>query len=157
MPFLMYIWYAQYMLFDQSVIAKLQNNFDGDKALREKKVALHGANTGFVGCGATICGLFRRRVEAFQAGEGVGVAEGVAIGDVLLPAAGLPVAVLLGEVFAVELSEGDGFGVVVIPAVELLDAVLILALCIGCGVRHEDAAHYTDSDNQANYPEGGEV
>lgn len=90
------------------------------------------ANTGFVGCGATMSGLFCRDVDAFQAGEGVGVAEGVALGDVLLPAAGLPVAVLLGEVLAVEVSEGDGFGVVLIPAVELLDTVLILAPCIGC-------------------------
>ena len=82
------------------LFAKLQNNYERDKALREKKVALHGVNAGFVGCGATMWGLFRRRVEAFQAGEGVGVAEGVAVGDVLLPASGLPVAVLLGEVFA---------------------------------------------------------
>lgn len=34
--------------------AKLRNLFERDKALREKKVALHGANTGFVGCGATM-------------------------------------------------------------------------------------------------------
>lgn len=95
-------------------------------------MALYGANTGFVGCGATMCGLFRWRVDAFQAGEGVGVAEGVSVGDVVLPSTGLPVAVLLGEVFAVELSEGDGFGVVLIPVVELLDAVLILVPCIGC-------------------------
>ena len=33
------------------------------------------------------------------------MAEGVAVGDVLLPAAGLPVAVLLGEVFAIEMHE----------------------------------------------------
>lgn len=59
--------------------------------------------------------------------------EGVAVGDVLLPAVGLPVAVLLGEVFAVELSDGNGFGVVFRPAVELLYAVLILAPCVGCG------------------------
>lgn len=59
--------------------------------MREKKVALHRANTGFVGCGATMWRLFRRRVETFQTGEGVGVAEGVAVGDVLLPAAGLPI------------------------------------------------------------------
>lgn len=58
--------------------------------------------------------LFSRRIEVFQAGEGVGVAEGVAVGDVLLPVAGLPVAVFLGEVLAVELSEGDGLGVVLI-------------------------------------------
>lgn len=75
--------------------------------------------------------LFRWGVEAFQAGDGVGVAEGVAVGYVLLPTTGLPVAVLLGEVFAVELSEGDGFVIVLIPAVELLDAVLIIAPCVG--------------------------
>ena len=63
------------------LFAKLQNNYERDKALREKKVALHWANTGFVGCGTAMCGLFRRGVEAFQAG--VGVAEGVAVGDVL--------------------------------------------------------------------------
>lgn len=45
------------------------------------------------------------------------MAEGVAVGNVLLPVTGLPVAVLLGEVFAVELSEGDGFGIILIPAV----------------------------------------
>ena len=62
---------------------KLHILFEGDKTLREKKVALHGANTGFVGWGATMWGLFRRSVEVFQSGEGVGVAEGVAVGDVL--------------------------------------------------------------------------
>ena len=61
--------------------------------------------------------LFSRRIEAFQAGEIVGVAERVAVGDVLLPAARLPIAVLHGEVLAVELCEGDGFGVVLIPTV----------------------------------------
>lgn len=74
--------------------------------------------------------LFRRGIKAFQAGGGVGVAEGVAVGDVLLPATGLPIAVLLGEILAVELSEGDGFGVVLIPAVEVLYAVFIIAPCI---------------------------
>lgn len=101
--------------------------------------------------------LFRRRVEAFQAGEGVGVAEGVAVGDVLLPAAGLPVAVLLGEILAVELSEGDGFGVVLIPAVELPDTGLIITPCVGCRARHKYAAHYADTDNQAYNSEGGKV
>lgn len=75
------------------------------------------------------------------------MAEGVAVGDVLLPVAGLPVAVLLGEVLAVELSEGDGFGVVFIPAVELHDAVLIIVPCVGCRARHKYAAHYADADN----------
>lgn len=96
-------------------------------------------------------------MEAFQAGEGVGVAEGVAVDDVLLPATGLPIAVLLGEVLAVEVSEDDGFGVILIPAVELLDAVFIIALCIGSRTRYEDAAHYADADNQAYESKGGEV
>lgn len=74
------------------------------------------------------------------------MAEGVAVGDVLLPAASLPVAVLFGEVFAVEVSEGDGFGVVLIPAVELLIVVLIIASCVGCRVRHKYAAHNTDAN-----------
>lgn len=91
--------------------------------------------------------LFSRRVEAFQAGEGVGVAERVAVGDVVLPAAGLPVAVLLGEILAVELSEGDGFGIILIPAVELPDTVLIIASCVGCRARHKYAPHYADADN----------
>jgi len=33
---------------------KLQILFERDKALREKKVALHGANTGFVECRAAM-------------------------------------------------------------------------------------------------------
>lgn len=136
---------------------KLHILFERDKALMEKKVALHGGNTGFVGCGATMWGLFHRGVEAFHAGEGVGVAEGVAVGDVLLPSAGLPVAVLLGEILAVEVSEGDGFGVVLIPVVELLDTVLIITPCVGCRARHEYTPHYADADNQAYNSEGGEV
>ena len=136
---------------------KLHILFEGDKALREKKVALRGADTGFVGWGATMWGLFRWGIEAFQVGEGVGVAEGVAVSDVLLPAVGLPVTVLLGEVFAVELSEGDGFGVVLIPAVELPDTVLIIAPCVGCRARHKYAPHYVDTDNQAYNSECGKV
>lgn len=69
--------------------------------------------------------LFTRKVDAFQAVEGVGVAEGVAV--------------LLGKVLAVELSEGDGFGIVLIPAVELPDTVLIIVPCVGCRARHKYA------------------
>ncbi len=42
----------------------------------------------------------------------MGVDERVAEGDVLLPASGLPFAVLFGVVLAVELAEGDCLGVV---------------------------------------------
>lgn len=75
------------------------------------------------------------------------MAQGVAVGDVLLPSAGLPVAVLLGEVLAVELSECDGFGVVLIPTVELPDTVLIIKPCVGCRARHKYATHYADANN----------
>lgn len=74
-----------------------------------------------------------------------------------MPATGLPVAIFLGEVFAVELSEGDGFGIAFIPAVELLDTVLILASCVRYLAQHKDAAHYADADNQAYNSECGEV
>ena len=87
----------------------------------------------------------------------MGVAEGIAVGDVLLPAAGLPVAVLLGEVLAVEVSEGYGFCIVLKPAVKLLDAVLIITPCLRCRARHKYAAHYADADNQAYNSECGKV
>ena len=63
---------------------------------------------------------------AVQAVEGVGTDEGVAVGDVLLPASGLPFAVLLGVVLTVELPEGDCLGIFLMPAVKFLDALLIL-------------------------------
>ena len=67
-------------------------------------------------------------VEAAEAVEGVGAAEGVAVGDVLLPLAGVPLAVLLGVVLAVELPEGYGVGVVFVPPVELTDALFVFSL-----------------------------
>lgn len=85
------------------------------------------------------------------------MAEGVAVGNVLLPAAGLPVAVLFGEVLAVEVSEGNGFGIVLIPTVELPNTVLIITPCVGCRARHKYAAHYADADNQAYNSECGKV
>lgn len=82
-------------------------------------------------------GLFRWGVDAFQASEGVDEDEdeGIVVGDVLLPASGLPFSVFLGVVLAVELPEGDGFDVGLIPTVELLNAVIIITPCVGCGVR----------------------
>mgnify|MGYP006943504148 CR=1 FL=1 len=73
-------------------------------------------------------GLFLGLVEAFEAVEGVGAAEGVAEGDVALPLAGVSLAVLLGIVLAVELAEGDCLGVVIIPSVELADALFGICL-----------------------------
>ncbi len=64
-------------------------------------------------------------MEVFQAEEGVGADEGVAEGDVLLPASGLPFTVFLGEVLAVELPEGYCLGVVLMPAVKLQHASLM--------------------------------
>ena len=56
----------------------------------------------------------------------MGADEGVAIGDVLLPGTGLPFAILLGVVLTVELSEGDCFGVFLMPAFKFLYTLLIL-------------------------------
>ncbi len=60
----------------------------------------------------------------------MGVDEGVAVGDVLLPASGLPFAVFLGVVLSVELSEGDCLSVVLMPAVKLVDTLLVLVLFV---------------------------
>ena len=65
-------------------------------------------------------------MEASQTVEGVGADEGVSVGDVLLPASGLPFAVLLGVVLTVELSEGDCLGIFLMPAVKFLYTLLIL-------------------------------
>lgn len=67
-------------------------------------------------------------VESADAVEGVGTAEGVAVGDVVLPLASVPLAVLLGVVLAVELPEGYGVGVVFVPPVELTDALFVFSL-----------------------------
>ena len=60
----------------------------------------------------------------------MGVDEGVAVGDVLLPASGLPFAVFLGEVLSVELAEGDCLGIVLMPAVKLDDALFVLVFFV---------------------------
>ena len=67
-------------------------------------------------------------VLALEAVEGVGAAEGVAVGDVLLPLAGVPLAVLLGVVLAVELPEGYGIGIVFVPPFELTYALFVFPL-----------------------------
>jgi len=67
-------------------------------------------------------------VLALEAVEGVGAAEGVAVGDVLLPMAGVPLAVLLGVVLAVELPEGYGIGIVFVPPFELTYALFVFPL-----------------------------
>ncbi len=60
----------------------------------------------------------------------MGTDEGVAVGDVLLPASGLPFSVFLGVVLAVEFPEGDCLGVVLMPTVKLVDALLVLVLFV---------------------------
>ena len=67
-------------------------------------------------------------VLALEAVEGVGAAEGVAVGNVLLPLAGVPLAVLFGIVLTVELPEGYGVGIVFVPPFELTDALFVFSL-----------------------------
>ena len=71
---------------------------------------------------------FLGMVEAAEAVERVGTAEGVAVGDVLLPLACVPLAVLLGVVLAVELPKGYGVGVVFVPPVELAYSLFVFPL-----------------------------
>ena len=110
-------------------LQQLLRKFQLCKSLSVKTVALHGANVRFVGCRADF-ELFLVFIEVFQAVEGMGADEGVAVGDVLLPASGLPFAVLLGKVLSVELPEGDCLGVVLMPAIKLVDTLLVLVLFV---------------------------
>ncbi len=92
-----------------------------------KTVALNGTNVRFVGCRA-VFNLVFVFVDVFQAVEGVGLYEGIAVGDVLLPASGLPFAVFLGVVLSIELAEGDCLCIFLMPAVKLVDALFVLVL-----------------------------
>ena len=94
-----------------------------------KTVALHGANVRFVGRRAG-SGLVFVFVEVFQAVERMGVDEGVAVGDVLLPASGLPFSVFLGVVLSVELAERDCLCIFLMPAVKLVNALLVLVFFV---------------------------
>lgn len=87
----------------------------------------------------------------------MGAEEGVTVSDVLLPLAGVPLMVVLGEVLAVELSESDSLGVLVIPPVELLDAQLIGFFFVGGeGVEHY-GAHQDYSDCESDYGNRGKI
>ncbi len=79
----------------------------------------------------------------------MGVDEGVAVGDVLLPASGLPFLGFLGVVVSVELPDGDCLGVVLVPAVKLVDTLLVLVLFVCGGVAHHYATHKADADECA--------
>ena len=88
---------------------------------------LHQANCLLAWCRVLVVSFFGF-VEAAEAVEGVGAAEGVAVGDVLLPLAGVPLAVLLGVVLAVELPESYGVGIVFVPPFELTYALFVFPL-----------------------------
>ncbi len=109
--------------------AKLQRKIGLDKSLSMKTVALHWANVRFVGCRADF-ELFFVFIVLFQAIEGMGTEEGIAVGDVLLPASGFPFAVFLWVGLAVELPEGDCLGIVLMPAVKLVDALFVLVFFV---------------------------
>ena len=129
--------------------AKLQRIIGIGKELSAKTVALHGANVRFVLCRAVFWLLFVF-VEAFQTVEGVGADDGVAVGDVMLPASGLPFTVLLRVVLTVELSEGDCLGIFLMPAVKFLYTLLILVPFVCSRVTDHDAPHQADADKCAD-------
>lgn len=80
----------------------------------------------------------------------MGVDEGVAVGYVVLPASGLPFAVLLGVVLTVELSERDCLGIFLMPAVKFCDALLVLVSFVCSRVTDHDAPHQADADKCAD-------
>ena len=88
-------------------------------------------------------------MQVFRAVEGVGADKGVSVGDVLLPASGLPFTVLLGVVLMVELSEGDCFGVFLMPAVEFLYALFVCVSFVRHRGRYHDAPHQADANKCA--------
>ena len=94
--------------------------------------------------------LILNRMESFQAVKGVGSDEGVAVGDVLLPASSLPFTVLLGIVLTVELSEGDCVGIFLMPQIKFCDALLVLVYFVCSRVTDHDAPHQADADKCAD-------
>ena len=76
--------------------------------------------------------------------------EGVAVSDVLLPASGLPFAVLLGVVLTIELSEGNRFGIFLMPPIKFRDALLVLVSFVCSRVTDHDAPHQADTDKCAD-------
>ena len=75
----------------------------------------------------------------------MGSDEGIAVGDVLLPASALPFSVFLGIVLTVELPEGDCLDVFLIPAVKFLDTVLVFVSFVVCGFRNHNTSHKADA------------
>ena len=89
-------------------------------------------------------------MEVFQAVEGVGADEGVAISYVMLPAPGLPFTVLLRIVLTVELSEGDCLGIFLMPPIKFRAALLLLVSFVCSRVTDHDAPQQADADKCAD-------
>ena len=83
----------------------------------------------------------------FQAVEGMGADERVAIGDVLLSASGLPSAVLLRIVLTIELSERVRLGIFLMPLVKFVYALLVFVSFVCCGFRNHYAPYNANADN----------
>ena len=81
-------------------------------------------------------------VETFQSVEGVGADEGVAVGDVLLPASVLPFTVILGIVLTVELSDAEAVNLLIYKRVQIksVQASYIFSICKW--LTHCDLIHY---------------
>ena len=87
----------------------------------------------------------------------MGADEGVAVGDVLLPASGLPFAVLLGVVLTVELPEGDCLGIFLMPAVKFLYTLLIHVPFVCSRVTDHNASCKADTDKCADAYDNREI
>ena len=87
----------------------------------------------------------------------MGADEGVAVGDVLLPASGLPFAVLLGVVLTVELPEGDCLCIFLMPAFKSLYTLLILVPFVCSRVTDNNASCKADTAKCANADDNREI
>ena len=81
-------------------------------------------------------------VEAFQSVEGMGSDEGVPVGDVLLPASGLPFAVLLGRVLTIELPDAEVVNALIYKRVEIKSVQASYIFYVCKWLTHCDLIHY---------------
>ena len=87
----------------------------------------------------------------------MGADEGVAVGDVMLPASCLPFSVLLGIVLTVELSEGDCVGLFLMPEFKFHYTLLILVPFVCSRVTDHNASYKADTDKCSDAYDNREI
>lgn len=86
-------------------------------------------------------------MQSFQAVEGVGADEGVAISYVMLPAPGLPFTVLLRIVLTAGFPEGDCLDLFLMLAVKFRYILFVFVFFVRRRVRQQNAPHKAYANN----------